>query len=86
MPRDEKGRFVKEGLSIQFPPILSILKYLIVSIIIYPWYYVLMKSGKIDRIMGSIFTIDNSLGNSQNLGNSQSSTLSKTEAMMGSKK
>ena len=79
MPRDEKGRFVKEGLSIQFPPILSILKYLIVSIIIYPWYYVLMKSGKIDRIMGSIFTIDNSLGNSQ------SSTLSKTESMMGSK-
>ena len=79
MPRDEKGRFVKEGLSIQFPPILSILKYLIVSIIIYPWYYVLMKSGKIDRLKGSIFTLDNS----QNLGNSRS--LSKTESMMGSK-
>ena len=66
MPRDEKGLYEKEFQS-KFPHILSILKYLIVSIIIYPLYYVIMKSGKIDRIMGSIFTLDNNiLINSQN--------------------
>ena len=78
MPRDEKGLYEKEFQS-KFPPILLILKYLIVPIIIYPLYYVIMKSGKIDRIMGSIFTLDNNI-----LRNSQS--LSQTEVIIGNKK
>ena len=35
------------------------LKYLLISIVIYSWYYEVMKSGKIDRFMEYIFPVDN---------------------------
>ena len=98
MPRDERGRFTKnDGMSIQLPPLPSMLKYLLISIVLYPWYYVFMKSGKVDMFMGNIFPVKNAyesetLGNSGTLatpvtpanGNSASAVLTPTEQMMGS--
>ena len=100
MPRDEKGRFIKnsEGMSIQLPPLLSMLKYLLISIVLYPWYYVITKSGKVDTLMGHIFPVNpygetptptpanSNLGNSGNLENSKNSALDETARVMGNKK
>ena len=42
------------------PFLISMAKYMVISIAIYPWYYVIMKSGRIDRLMSYIFPIENS--------------------------
>ena len=43
MPRDEKGRFIKEenGFILTFPNPFSIIKYLILCLVLYPWYKLL---------------------------------------------
>ena len=43
MPRDEKGRFTKEenGFSLTLPNPFSIIKYLILCLVLYPWYKIL---------------------------------------------
>ena len=43
MPRDEKGRFTKEenGFSLALPNPFSIIKYLILCLVLYPWYKIL---------------------------------------------
>ena len=43
MPRDEKGRFTKEenGFSLTLPSPFSILKYLFICLVLYPWYKIL---------------------------------------------
>ena len=43
MPRDEKGRFTKEenGFILTFPNPFSIIKYLILCLVLYPWYKIL---------------------------------------------
>ena len=43
MPRDEKGRFIKEenGFILTFPNPFSIIKYLILCLVLYPWYKIL---------------------------------------------
>ena len=43
MPRDEKGRFIKEenGFILTFPKPFSIIKYLILCLVLYPWYKIL---------------------------------------------
>ena len=43
MPRDEKGRFIKEenGFSLTLPNPLSIIKYPILCLVLYPWYKIL---------------------------------------------
>lgn len=40
MPRDEKGRFTKdeEKLNIDLPHPFTIIKYLIIFILLFPWY------------------------------------------------
>ena len=46
-------------MSIQFSPLIYMLKYLLISLVIYSWYYEVMKSRKIDRFMEYIFPVDN---------------------------
>ena len=61
MQRDEKGRFVRQnkgGVTIQFPPFLSMVKYLFIAIIFYPWYTALFKNGKVEKIMEKIVYFD----------------------------
>ena len=43
MPRDEKGRFIKEenDFILTFPNPFSIIKYLILCLVLYPWYKIL---------------------------------------------
>ena len=43
MPRDEKGRFIKEenSFSLTLPSPFSILKYLFICLALYPWYKIL---------------------------------------------
>ena len=43
MPRDEKSRFTKEenGFSLTLPSPFSILKYLFICLVLYPWYKIL---------------------------------------------
>ena len=43
MPRDEKGRFTKEenGFSLTLPNPFSVIKYLFIYLVFYPWYKLL---------------------------------------------
>ena len=43
MPRDEKGRYTKEetGFYLSLPSPFSILKYLIICLLLFPWYKLL---------------------------------------------
>ena len=43
MPRDEKGRFTKEekGFTLPLSSPLSVIKYLIICLLLYPWYKLL---------------------------------------------
>ena len=44
MPRDEKGRFTKENLDLSLPHPFTILKYLIIFLIVFPWYKFFTKT------------------------------------------
>ena len=55
--RDERGRFIKNDLTIQLPAPLSLLKYLIISIILYPWYYIIVRIGILDKLSKYIFPV-----------------------------
>ena len=39
------------------PPFWAIVKIVIVSIILYPWYYAIKKRGNLDRVMNYVFLI-----------------------------
>ena len=59
MPRDERGRFVAaNGITIQLPSFINMIKYLIISIVVYPWYIILIRGGKFDRFMNWAFGDD----------------------------
>jgi hypothetical protein len=59
MLRDEKGRFMKKndgnGYYIQIPSFFSLFKMLIISIILYPWYYILNKGNYLEMVFEKIF-------------------------------
>ena len=56
MPKDERGFIYGSGsgVTIQLPPFLSMIKYLLITLIFYPWCAILFKSGRIEKIMGYI--------------------------------
>ena len=57
--RDEKCRFKKnDKISITFPSFWIIIKIIIISIILYPWYYALAKKRSFDKAMNYIFQIN----------------------------
>ena len=60
MQSGEKLRFKKcdkfnEGVSIVLPPFWSMIKILLDTIILYPWYYAIPKRRGMDKIMNYIF-------------------------------
>ena len=84
MQRDCRGRFKKnEGMSIVFPPFWSIVKIVVVSIILYPWYYAITKRGSLDRAMNYVFTIPATT--TPGIDNGSPTTKNKLEEVMGSK-
>ena len=37
------GKFISEGYAIQLPSFFSLIQILVLSILLYPWYYILSK-------------------------------------------
>ena len=54
MQRNERGRFIKDGMSIQLPAPISILKYPLLMILFYPWFYIISNFKILDRIKSYI--------------------------------
>ena len=49
------GKFISEGYSIQLPSFFTLIQILVLSILLYPWYYILSRQNYLDMIFESIF-------------------------------
>ena len=49
------GRFMTEGYSIQLPSFITLIQILILSILIYPWYYIITKHNYLGMIFEYMF-------------------------------
>ena len=65
------------------PPFWAIVKIVVVTIILYPWYYAIKKRGSLDRVMNYVFLITPIP--TSGMDNRTSTSKNKIEEMMGSK-
>ena len=65
------------------PPFWAIVKIVVVTIILYPWYYAIKKRGSLDRVMNYVFLITPIP--TPGMDNRTPTSKSKVEEMMDSK-
>ena len=51
MPRDDKGSFTEENLDLSLPHPFTILKYLIIFLIVFPWYKFFTKTDILENFI-----------------------------------
>ena len=49
------GKFISEGYAIQLPSFFTLIQVLVLSILLYPWYYILSRQNYLAMIFESIF-------------------------------
>ena len=49
------GKFISEGYAIQLPSFFTLIQVLVLSILLYPWYYILSRQNYLAVIFESIF-------------------------------
>ena len=49
------GKFISEGYAIQLPSFFSLIQILVLSILLYPWYYIISKQNYLAMIFEHIF-------------------------------
>ena len=57
MPKRDSaaGKFISECYAIQLPSFFTLIQILVLSILLYPWYYILSRQNYLAMIFESIF-------------------------------